>query len=91
MSEDTQQYVKVENHDKRIWFGITPNSLWKIVWLAGFIWIGGGRDFINGKKDNEYATKIDLQRIESELKTVDRKVSFLSGRAGMYQTEDGTK
>lgn len=81
MNDETEHYLKVEQHDKRVWFGVSPSTIWRVLACLGFLWVGGGKDVFNKP---EFATKADIERVEHELKAIDSKVSFLSGRMGLY-------
>lgn len=75
MSDDsTQQYVKVEQHDKRVWFGVRQETLWRVLIALAVGWLGGGKEFVLGDKRGEH-DKI----VEQRLQRIEKDVSYLRG------------
>lgn len=91
MPEDqTSPPFKVETHDKRVWLGVKPANLYKLLGTLVVLWLGGGKDLVlQPKREAQTASKADMEAVEATVETLSKKVdklsdrvAFLSGRMG---------
>lgn len=90
MAGDTEQFkspVKVEAHDKRIWFGLTQDSLWKLVITSFMLWMGLGKPGLaqttpqaTGDRQQVAELRQTVKQLQGDVQKLDTDVAVLTAR-----------